>query len=142
MKSVIRSNCDSETKAVHAAYVTDFIKGKGFTFVEKKPPVVTSGKKGRSNMMVESSNMLKKIADRERKQAMKEEEAKKEEERKKAKELEAKRHDAEDMLEYLKLFAIDIGTLVMRYAQEEPTNFLLICILVMLLYVNWHIGSL
>ena len=82
------------------------------------------------------------MADRQRKKSKKEEEAKKEEERKKAKELEAKRHDAEDTFEYLKLFAIDIGTEVYRYANREPTNFLLICCLIMLLYVNWRIGSL
>ena len=85
-------------------------------FVEKKPPAAPPGsKKGRS-LMVESSLHLQKVADRERKKAQAEEEAKKEEERKKAKELEAKRHDAEDWFEYVKLFVIDIGTEVIRYA--------------------------
>ena len=136
MKGMIRGNVDTETKAVQAAFVNDFIKAKNFGFVEKKAPVISRGKKGRSNMMVESSNVLKKIADKERKQQQKVEEAKQEEERRKAKELEAKRHDAEDWIEYLKLFAIDIATLVMRYAENEPTNFLIICVLLMLLYVN------
>ena len=92
--------------------------------------------------MVESSHYLQKVADRERKKAQQEEDAKKEEEQKKAKELEAKRHDAEDNLEYVKLFAVDIGTEIYRYANREPTNFLLICIVFMLLIINWRIGSL
>ena len=143
MKSIINKNIQAEGAAVFAAYATDFIKGKKHGFVEKKPPT-TSRKgvnKGRS-LMVESSLHLQKVADRERKKAMKEEEAKKEEEQKKAKELEAKRHDAEDWLEYVKLFAIDIGTEVHRYANREPTNFLLILIFLMLFMINWRIGSL
>mmetsp|Transcript_19911 Transcript_19911/g.26874 ORF Transcript_19911/g.26874 Transcript_19911/m.26874 type:complete len:140 (-) Transcript_19911:158-577(-) len=139
MKSLIRSNVDSETKANLSAYLDTRIKQKQLTFVEKKAPVVA--KKGRS-LKVESSLHLQKVADRERKKAQKEEEAKKEEERRKAKELEAKRHDAEDWFEYLKLFAVDIGTAVTQYAQKEPTNFLLILIFFMLFYVNWRLGSL
>lgn len=92
--------------------------------------------------MVESSLHLQKVADRERKKAMKEEDDKKEEEQKKAKELEAKRHDAEDWLEYVKLFAIDIGTEVQRYANREPTNFILILIFMMLFMISWRIGTL
>ena len=60
--------------------------------------------------MIEQANQLQRAADRERKKANAQEDAKKEEEIKLAKELEAKRHDAEDWLEYVKLFAIDIGT--------------------------------
>jgi len=56
--------------------------------------------------------------------------------------LEAKRHDAKDKLEYARLLVMDIGTTVYRYAQREPTNFLLICIFFMLFYINWRIGSL
>ena len=85
---------------------------------------------------------MQKVADRQLRKAQKEEEAKKEEERKKAKELEAKRHEAEDWIEYIKLFAIDISTAVTLYAQRQPTNFLLILIFFMLFYVNWRIGSL
>ena len=92
--------------------------------------------------MVESSLHLQKVADRERKKAMKEEDDKKEEEQKKAKELEAKRHDAEDWFEYVKLFAIDIGTEVYRYANREPTNFILILIFMMLFMISWRIGTL
>lgn len=139
MKSLINSNVQNESKIVFQAYVDSYIKGKKNVFVEKKPPA--KAKKGRS-LMVESSLHMQKVADRERKKAMKEEEAKKEEEQKKAKELEAKRHDAEDWLEYVKLFAIDIGTEVYRYANREPTNFLLILIFIMLFVLNWRIGSL
>ena len=92
--------------------------------------------------MVESSLHLQKVAERERKKATKVEDEKKEEEQKKAKELEAKRHDAEDKFEYVKLLAIDIGTEVYRYANREPTNFLLICIFTMLLLISWRIGTL
>ena len=107
MKSIIRSNVDSETKNILNGFVNTFIKEKRLTFVEKKAPVIA--KKGRS-LKVESSLHLQKVADRERKKAQKEIEAKKEEERRKAKELEAKRHDAEDWIEYAKLFMIDITT--------------------------------
>ncbi len=142
MKSLIRGNVETETKAVFASFCENFITGKKNAFVEKKPPAAPAGgKKGRS-LMVESSLHLQKVADRERKKAQAEEEAKKEEERKKAKELEAKRHDAEDWFEYVKLFVIDIGTEVIRFAQREPTNFLLILIFMMLLLINWRIGSL
>lgn len=142
MKSLIRGNVESESKVVFQAYYDTFIKGKKNGFVEKvKPKVQAGGKKGRS-LMVEASTHLAKVADRQRKKAMQEEDAKKEEERKKAKELEAKRHDADDWFEYIKLFAIDIGTEIYRYANREPTNFMLICILIMLFYVNWRIGSL
>ena len=112
MKSIIQRNVDTETKTVFQAFVDGQIKAKKLTFVEKKAPVM---KKGRS-LMVESSLHLKKVADRERQKVKMEEEAKREEERKKAKELEAKRHNAEDWLEYLKLLAFDIGTEVQRYA--------------------------
>lgn len=108
MKGLIRGNVESECKTVFAAYVDTWIKGKKHAFVEKKQPERSTGKKGRS-LMVESSKHMQKIADQQRKKAMKEEDAKKEEERKKAKELEAKRHDAEDWIEYVKLLAVDIG---------------------------------
>lgn len=111
MKPLIRSNVEHETKNVFQALVDTFIRAKKHGFVEKKPPALPLGKKGRS-MMVESSLHLQKVADRERKKAMKEVEAKKEEEKKKAKELEAKRHEAEDWIEYMRLFAVDIGTLI------------------------------
>jgi len=107
MKSIIRSNVDSETKQILNAYNDTYIKEKRLTFVEKKAPVMA--KKGRS-MKVESSLQMQKVADRERKKVKKEEDAKKEEEKRKAKELEAKRHDAEDWFEYAKLFMIDVGT--------------------------------
>lgn len=93
MKSIIRSNVDSETKQIISFYADMYIRQKQFNFVEKKMPVVA--KKGR-NMKVESSLTMQKVADRQLRKQQKEEEAKKEEERRKAKELEAKRHEAED----------------------------------------------
>ena len=77
MKSIINSNIQSEGKAAFAAFADSFIKAKRHGFVEKKPPVKL--KKGRS-LMVESSLHLQKVAERERKKAMKEEDDKKEEE--------------------------------------------------------------
>ena len=69
MKSLIRGNVETETKAVFASFCDNFIKGKKNAFVEKKPLVIPSGgKKGRS-LMVESSLHLQKVADRERKKA-------------------------------------------------------------------------
>ena len=85
---------------------------------------------------------MQKVADRQLRKIQKEEEAKKEEERKKAKELEAKRHDAEDWVEFIKLCAVDISTAVQLYANKNPTNFLLILVFMMLLCVNWRIGTL
>ena len=141
MKSIINSNVQNESKTVFAAFADNFIKARKLNFIEKKPPVAKGrGNKGRS-LMVESSLHLQKVADRERKKAKQEEEAKKEEEQKKAKELEAKRHDAEDWFEYVKLFAVDIGTEIYRYASREPTNFMLILIMLMLLVISWRIGS-
>jgi len=139
MKSLIRGNVDSETKLILNAYVDVFIKEKKLTFVEKKAPV--TARKGRS-LKVESSRQMQKVADRERKKVQKEEIAKQDEEKRKAKELEAKRHDAEDWIEWTKLFMIDIGTEVQRYAHAEPTNFLLILICFMLFITNWRLGSL
>lgn len=52
MKSLIRGNVETETKAVFNGFVENLIKAKKLAFVEKKAPV--SSKKGRS-MMVESS---------------------------------------------------------------------------------------
>ena len=52
MKSIIRSNVDSETKQIINSYADMYIRQKQFNFVEKKMPVVA--KKGR-NMKVESS---------------------------------------------------------------------------------------
>ena len=39
MKSIIRSNVESESKAAFAAFVDSWVKGKRHGFVEKKPPV-------------------------------------------------------------------------------------------------------
>ena len=117
MKSIIRGNVDTETKATHQAFVDTFVKGKGNSFVEKKPPAAIErlgGKKKSS--MYESSQHLKKVAERDQRKRMKEEEAKQEEERKKAKEMEGKRHDAQDNLEYVKLLASDIFAAIYFYA--------------------------
>lgn len=139
MKSLISRNVDSETKQIISSYADMYIRQKQFNFVEKKMPVVA--KKGR-NMKVESSLTMQKVADRQLRKQQKEEEAKKEEERRKAKELEAKRHEAEDWQQYVKLAAIDLFTIVQLYAKRQPTNFLLIIIGCILLYANWRIGSL
>ena len=139
MKSLISRNVDSETKQIISSYADMYIRQKQFNFVEKKMPVVA--KKGR-NMKVESSLTMQKVADRQLRKQQKEEEAKKEEERRKAKELEAKRHEAEDWQQYVKLAAIDLFTIVQLYAKPQPTNFLLIIIGCILLYANWRIRSL
>lgn len=70
MKALIRGNVEKETQAVFASFCENFIIAKKSTFVEKKaPPVPKEGKKGVRNLMVESSQHLQKIADRERKKA-------------------------------------------------------------------------
>lgn len=72
MKAIIRGNVDTETKATHQAFVDTFVKAKGFNFAEKKPPAALDrlGGKKKSNMY-ESSQHLKKVAERDQRKRMK-----------------------------------------------------------------------